>query len=132
MKNLMDSGVSTVGDLLQFRTEKEIDYQFTLHCLDVIYNKYEMLQLNTVFDERKKKYYWAKFSKEMVFQTHDLGVVNESVAHKSFNEIVQKGIGDMQPIWRFYFMKISKDVQSNVDPVDIYVHIIKNIGQSQE
>ena len=106
MKNIMDCGVLTVGGFVQFTTEVEIYYDDCMKCLDKLIRKYEQLQMNTVYDKQKKKFYWAKMEPEFVHTTEDLGFMNQEDAQNKFNKVVKLGIHDGDPIWKFYFVRI--------------------------
>ncbi|XP_075254067.1 uncharacterized protein LOC142345703 isoform X2 [Convolutriloba macropyga] len=117
MKQCMDIGVFTVGEMLQFATRQPITYEEILQCLTILRNKYEMLQLNTVKEEKSGKFYWAKLADAKVFTVENLGLLNEAEAQQKLNGIVNTGIKDGEPIWRFYFAEVEKSTAGRSDPV---------------
>ncbi|XP_075254064.1 uncharacterized protein LOC142345702 [Convolutriloba macropyga] len=125
MKNIMDCGVLTVGGFVQFTTEVEIYYDDCMKCLDKLIRKYEQLQMNTVYDKQKKKFYWAKMEPEFVHTTEDLGFMNQEDAQNKFNKVVKLGIHDGDPIWKFYFVRIinsssgNQEIESSGDHTDL-------------
>ena len=119
MKQAMDIGISTVGDMLQFRTKEPLSYHEISECLEMLQEKYEMLQVNTVRDENTGKFYWARLPKNQVYIAANLGILSELAAQKRFNEIVKLGIKDGEPIWRFYFGEIEPICDSNANYADV-------------
>ena len=115
----MDIGISTVGDMLQFRTKEPLSYHEISECLEMLQEKYEMLQVNTVRDENTGKFYWARLPKNQVYIAANLGILSELAAQKRFNEIVKLGIKDGEPIWRFYFGEIEPICDSNANYADV-------------
>ena len=117
MKNMMDCGVLTVGGFVQFTAEVDMLYAECLVCLNKLVRKYEQLQINTVYDATKKKFYWARMAPEHVHTTADLGTLSETEAQSRFNDIVKEGIKDGGPIWKFFFAKVSAEQCSSTKAV---------------
>ena len=69
-------------------------------------------QVNSIYNRKKKKHYWAKMPSCLVRSMYDIGSLHSEELQPKFTELVAKGIGENETIWRVYFMQII-DSQSN-------------------